>query len=71
METNTVNHPAHYKGEKYECIEVMIEVFGKEVVKNFCKLNAFKYLWRSDKKNQTEDIQKAEWYLNKYKELGE
>ena len=60
-----VNHPDHYQGQKYECIEVMRDVFGEDAVKNFCQLNAFKYLWRSDKKNGKEDIQKAIWYLDK------
>ena len=49
----------------------MIDVFGKEAVKNFCKLNAFKYMWRANKKNGDEDIAKAQWYLNKFIELGE
>ena len=71
MENDSVNHPSHYKGEKYECIEVMLEVFGVDAVKDFCLLNAFKYLWRSNKKNGKEDISKAEWYLNKFKQLGE
>ena len=64
MLAEKVNHPDHYHGQKYECIEVMRDVFGEEAVKNFCQLNAFKYLWRSDKKNGKEDIQKAIWYLN-------
>lgn len=70
MESN-VNHPTHYQGGKFECIEVMREVFGNEEVKSFCKLNAFKYLWRAEKKNGKEDIEKAIWYLMKYHELGE
>lgn len=45
-----VNHPKHYKSTKFECIEVMRDVFGDEAVKNFCLLNAFKYIWRADKK---------------------
>ena len=68
---NNVNHPSHYKGDKYECIEVMEEIYGKDAVKNFCQLNAFKYLWRANKKNGKEDIAKAQWYLNKFNELGE
>ena len=68
MKNDVVNSPSHYKGEKYECIEVMREVFGEEATKNFCLLNAFKYLWRCGKKHESpdEDINKAIWYLNKY-----
>ena len=58
-----VTHPAHYCIGKYECIEVMTEVFGVEAVQAFCRLNAFKYLFRSDRKNGVEDIKKANWYL--------
>ena len=57
-----VNHPKHYDG-KYECIEVMRDVFGEDAVKSFCILNAFKYICRHNKKNGTEDLKKAKWYL--------
>lgn len=67
--TDIVNHPNHYETGKFECIDVMLEVFGKEKVMAFCQLNAFKYLYRSDRKNGTEDMDKAQWYLTKYKEL--
>ena len=60
----TVNHPAHYTtGCGFECIEMMEMVFGKEAVIDFCVVNAFKYIWRHEQKNGTEDIAKAEWYL--------
>lgn len=58
-----VNHPKHYSNGKYECIEVMRDVFGDEAVKTFCMLNAFKYTWRAGKKNGNEDVKKATWYL--------
>ena len=68
---DNVNHPAHYETGKYECIEVMQEVFGIEAVQNFCLLNAFKYLYRTTRKNGVEDIKKAMWYLNKYVNLND
>jgi hypothetical protein len=64
-----VNHPQHYNHGKYECIDVMVENFGKEAVQHFCLLNAFKYAWRSNYKNGIEDVKKAMWYLDKYVEL--
>lgn len=64
-----VNHPSHYNQGKYECVDVMVETFGKEAAKNFCLLNAFKYVWRTGEKNGKEDIKKAIWYLNKILEL--
>ena len=66
-----VNHPAHYEIGQYQCIDVMTEIFGKAAVKIFCRMNAFKYLWRSDRKNGRTDIEKAVWYLRKYLELTE
>lgn len=71
IEPDNINHPAHYEAGGYECEKVMEAVFGKEAVAVWSKLNAFKYLWRCDHKQQapTEDIEKAEWYLKKYLEL--
>ena len=69
--SDNVNSPKHYQTDKFECIEVMIEIFGKDAVRTFCLLNAFKYLWRADKKNGAEDIAKAQWYINKYITLGD
>lgn len=69
MKSNQVDHPSHYNQGGIECIDAMESAFGKEAVKDFCLCNAFKYLWRSRNKNGLEDIQKAKWYLNKFKEL--
>ena len=66
-----INHPDRYAGGKFECIEVMADVFGKEAVKHFCLLNAFKYIWRQEKKGGVEDVKKAVWFLNKYIELSD
>ena len=66
-----INHPTRYAGGKYECIDVMADVFGVEAVKSFCKLNAFKYLWREQNKNGVQDLKKCAWYLDKLIELSE
>lgn len=66
-----VSHPDHYQGGKIECIEAMLDVFGKEKVSAFCELNAFKYLWRANSKGtDIQDKKKAIWYLDKYVELN-
>ena len=65
-----INHPKRYAGGKYECIDVMTDVFGVDAVRNFCKLNAFKYLWREQQKNGIEDLKKCAWYLDKLIELS-
>lgn len=69
--TDNVNHPSHYETGKFECIDVMTEVMGTNAVKAFCVCNAFKYLYRCERKNGVEDIKKAIWYLNKYIEMEE
>lgn len=71
MNNDPVNHPSHYAVGKFECIDVMQAVFGVDMVKSYCILNAFKYLWRFLRKNGTEDIKKAIWYLSKWVELSE
>ena len=67
-----VNHPEHYCREGgMECIDEMLTLFGREVVKHFCLCNAWKYRYRSNAKNGEEDIKKSDWYIRKYKELSE
>ena len=61
---DNINHPAHYQGE-YECIDIMRETFGDEAVRWFCICNAYKYRFRSGRKQgepAQSDIAKAEWY---------
>jgi hypothetical protein len=60
-----VNHPSHYQSGKYECIEVLSDVVANlKGIEAFCVGNAFKYLWRYQKKNGVEDLNKAKWYLD-------
>ena len=61
-----VNHPSHYTNGHIECIDAMVSAFGTEQVRAYCKINAFKYIWRCDHKNGDEDVEKAIWYLNNY-----
>ena len=56
---------------RIECIDAMISSQGADAVKDFCLCNAFKYIWRTKNKNGIEDVDKAIWYLNKYKELSQ
>ena len=70
-EFDVVLRPKHYASTSIECIDAMRETQGDEAVKAFCVCNAFKYLWRHNRKNGDEDIKKASWYLNKAVELME
>lgn len=63
---DNVSHPKHYADScSVECIEAMLVAFGAEATFDFCVCNAFKYLWRYKNKNGVEDINKANWYVNK------
>lgn len=70
-----VNHPSHYCGKDgKDCIDYMIEEFGLDKVLAFCQLNSYKYVFRAGKKqgdSREQDLKKADWYDNKYKELVE
>lgn len=68
--SDNVRHPSHYTQGSIECIDAMVSAFGKEAVKTYCRIAAFKYLWRSEYKGGQEDIEKADWYLLKYLELN-
>jgi len=67
MATNEIN-PSHYgAGSKHECIDVMMQQFGRAEVLSFCKLNAFKYIYRMGRKgNPMTDARKAAWYLDRF-----
>lgn len=69
-QNSNVDHPAHYNRGNIECIDAMIAAFGKAEVVTFCKINAFKYLWRAENKGKyKEDMEKSAWYINKANEL--
>lgn len=67
--SDNVNHPSHYTttfGQtSIECIDITRHL-------PFDLGNAFKYIWRAghkgDKEKALEDLEKARWYLNDYKE---
>lgn len=67
---NDVCHPKHYNQGSIECIDAMISAFTTDEVMAFCKLNAFKYIWRANNKGKEKDAEKAQWYINKYIELS-
>ena len=58
-----VYKPFHYTQGDIECIDAMVAAFGEYQTAVYCKLNAFKYLWRADFKKNNQDIKKAIWYL--------
>lgn len=69
-----IDSPVHYQsfvpGLNIEAIDCMRAAFGNEDVKSFCLCNALKYVFRCYSKGKNTDIAKAQWYLNKFMELG-
>ncbi len=59
-----VNHPSHYQGNKFEVIDII-----EDYKLDFCLGNAVKYILRAGKKDDIiQDINKAIWYLERFKE---
>tara|TARA_B110000444_G_scaffold237465_1_gene250248 strand:+ start:296 stop:628 length:333 start_codon:yes stop_codon:yes gene_type:complete len=58
-------NPNHYKMQnKMECIDIMIEIFGRPSVNKWAEINAFKYCFRMHNKGaRIDNIKKAIWNL--------
>lgn len=69
---DAVNHPAHYapifEARQIECIEIARYL-------DFCRGNAFKYVWRAGLKGEPEkaieDCEEAKFYMNCALEKGD
>ena len=61
-------NPNHYKAGNVECIEAIQESLTAEAYAGYLKGNVQKYLWRYETKHwedPLQDLQKAEWYLER------
>lgn len=59
--------PTHYNSGDISCIDAMIAAFGVEEVRIWCKITAFKYIWRMGKKDAEEqEVGKTKWYLDAF-----
>ena len=63
--TDMVNSPPHYNTGKVECIVAIEESMTPDAFKGYLKGNVLKYMWRYEYKNGTQDLEKAQWYLNR------
>ena len=59
-----VNSPPHYNASGIECIDAIAAATG-ENFEYYLQGNIMKYVWRYRYKNGTEDLKKAQWYLEK------
>ena len=64
---DAVNKPAHYNlGGGVECIDYIKQVLTLDGFISYCQGNMIKYQHRHGYKgNPVEDMEKAQWYLNK------
>eukprot|EP01051_Picozoa_sp_SAG22_P006953 SAG22_NODE_473_length_10069_cov_17.183250_9_plen_58_part_00 len=44
---NEAPRPSHYTQGPIECIQAIESAYAPEEVAAFCRINAFKYIWRS------------------------
>lgn len=65
---DNVNHPSHYTAGMIECIDALESLASGYANPIHAGLawQVVKYIWRAPLKNdQIEDLQKAQWYLNR------
>lgn len=65
------SNPSHYQSEfGLECWDVMEIIFGRKKLRTFCRMNAFKYIWRLGKKDPVDiELKKVANYQRKAEEL--
>jgi len=59
-----VNSPPHYNQAGIECVDA-ISAATDDGFQYYLQGNIIKYLWRYRYKNGIQDLEKAQWYLNK------
>ena len=64
--SDAVENPLHYNTGSIECIKAIEASMSPIEFQGYCKGNCLKYLWRYQYKSKPlEDLNKANWYLNK------
>lgn len=67
-EYDAVYKPLHYNHSGIECIDAIEASLGDGFI-YYLQGNVQKYMWRFQYKNGLEDLEKAQWYLNKLIEV--
>jgi len=66
---DVVNKPKHYTQGKVECIDAIESATTNLVgIMAVCVANVIKYVWRFALKNGIEDLDKADFYLQKLRQ---
>ena len=68
--TDNVNKPEHYTQGSVECIDAIESATtGLTGIVAVCVANIIKYVWRFGRKNGIEDLDKADYYLQRVRTL--
>jgi hypothetical protein len=68
--SNRVRRPVHYTQGEVECIDAIESAtIGLVGIVAVCVANIIKYVWRFALKNGIEDLDKADYYLQKLRTL--
>ena len=66
LREENVYQPSHYThATGAECIDIMIQLYGKQRVEEWAEITAFKYQWRNGSKegnSSEQDKMKSVWY---------
>ncbi len=65
MNHDAVHSPEHYTFGGIEVIEYLAAKLTPEEFAGFCRGNVLKYVSRASHKGGTEDLKKAQWYLER------
>lgn len=66
MGNDSINHPEYYTFSGIECIDAIASATqGLSGMDAVCTGQVIKYIWRWKRKNGVEDLEKAQWYLDK------
>ena len=63
--------PEYYKNGQFDVIDNLVNIYGYEAARDFCRGNIIKYITRFEDKNGLEDLKKAEQYIKRLKDLYE
>lgn len=64
-DADLVNHPTHYEYAGFQVIDIIEAVLPSDWAKGFLLGNVIKYLLRCFRKNGSENLHKAKWYLDR------
>ena len=67
--TDYVNSPPHYNAGNIECIDAIQQSMQPDAFFGYLKGNIQKYVWRYEMKKGVQDLEKAQWFLNKLIEV--